>query len=74
MLTLAVQAVRDVFDKTGGRKVCFYWIDEKFKLQGVTQHHLRQMAAQGMLQPEDVVRAGKRRYYLATNHPVWTAK
>lgn len=73
MVALAVEAVRAHFrdSTTGCQQVCFRWIAQEFKDRGVTQQHLQQLAALGMLCPVDSVRGGHRRYYERTDHPIW---
>lgn len=70
---LATQAVRELVRRTDVRTICFAWIDDVFKRQGLRQHHLGRLAKLGLLRPGELVRAGSRRYYELTDHPAWAA-
>lgn len=71
---LATQAVCELVRLTSDRKICFAWIDDVFKRQGLRQHHLGRLAKLGLLRPGELARGGSRRYYELTDHPFWAVK
>lgn len=71
-LTLAVEAIKDVFSRTKGDQITFAWISDGYKRRGVTQHDLKNLEKCGLLQKTGNARGGHRAYYRTTNHPVWS--
>jgi hypothetical protein len=70
-IRLAVEAVRALAARTGG-SVAFSWLDDEAKRRGVTQHDLKVMAKDGLLEKDGESTRGKHRaYYRLADHPEW---
>jgi hypothetical protein len=69
MLTLALDACRAV----KGGEVCYSWLDDRFKRQGVAPSHLKELAKRGPLVRVDGSRGGHRAYYRLNPAPTSAA-
>jgi hypothetical protein len=69
ILALTLEACRAV----KAEHFCYSWLDDRFKDQGITPGHLKELAKRGLLVRVDGSRGGHRAYYRLTQPPAAVA-